>query len=65
MRLKIIDKINAYEYLEKGIKHKSYGQIEVEILKEWKKNYILFGIMTFWYNSVQLSKFKSLGEFQK
>ena len=39
--------------------------IEVEIVKEWKKNYLLFAIMTYWYNGIQKIKFQSLKQFHK
>jgi hypothetical protein len=57
--------MNTYEYVELAIGHKPYPDIEVEIVKEWKKNYLLFAIMTYWYNGIQKVKFQSLKHFQK
>lgn len=64
-KLKIVDRINTYEYVELAIGHKPYTDIETEIVKEWKKNYLLFAIMTYWYNGIQKVKFHSLKHFQK
>lgn len=64
-KLKIVDRMNTYEYVELAIGYKPYADIETEIVKEWKKNYLLFAIMTYWYNSIQKVKFQSLKHFQK
>lgn len=64
-KLSIVDRINTYEYFELALRHKPYADIEVEIIKEWKKNYLLFAIMTYWYDGIQKVKFQSLKHFHQ
>ena len=64
-RKAFIEHLNKLPYVEQGMQKLSYAEIEEEILKEWKKNPVLYYIRATWYDVTLKTKFKTIGDFLK
>jgi len=48
LRPKVQDRLSLLKYLEESIKYKSFGEIDAEMQKEWRKNPMLVIVSTIW-----------------
>ena len=62
-RKAFIEHLNKLPYVESAMQKCTYSEIEEEILKEWKKNSILYHIRALWYDNLRPMKFPSISTF--
>ena len=48
-RKSFIEHLNKLPYIEQAMQKKTYSEIEEEIIREWKKNTVLYHIRAVWY----------------
>lgn len=58
-----MEHLNKLSYMEFEMHKKTFEEIEVEVVKEWKKNPVLYYIRATWYQYISTIKGKSLKEF--
>lgn len=65
LRGKVQERLSLLKYLEESLKYKSFAEIEAEVLREWRKNALLFSLGTLWSRCMLDHKFKDSAEFTK
>jgi hypothetical protein len=59
LRGKVQERLSLLKYLEGSLKYRSFLEVEAEAVREWRKNALLFAIVTIWARSMLAHEFKN------
>lgn len=57
-----MEHLNKLVYMQSEMHKKTFEEIEVDVVKEWRKNPVLYYIRATWYQYISSNKVKSLKE---
>lgn len=63
-RKKLDQHLNKISFMEESMYKRNYGEIETEILSEWRKSPILYSLRSLWYSHITKFSLKTFSDFQ-
>jgi hypothetical protein len=63
IRQKVNERLSLIHYLSESLRYKQFGEIDVEMQREWRKNILMMSVGTIWSTRMENHKFVSVEDF--